>query len=54
MSEERVEFRIILNGAGEPELLRDLLPRCPVDGHLIRGDVVRIGHEFYHKGCAPH
>ena len=55
MSEERVDFTIVLDGIGDPRLYEVVGERCALHTchRLLRGAVVRVGNETYHRACAP-
>jgi hypothetical protein len=48
---EPIHYRIVLDSAGDPQTLAVVLPRCPADGRIARGDVVQVGEEVWHEGC---
>ena len=52
---ERVEFTIVLDGVGDSRVYNAVGPRCKAAtcNQLLRGDVVRVGTEVFHKRCAP-
>lgn len=55
MSAERYEFTVVLDSVGDPRLYELVGPRCAsaMCHRLLRGQVIRVGEEFFHKYCAP-